>query len=113
MATIQPMFTSKGNLMLCADDGKSICVGDDNSGVEYKSVVWRTDVRGIDQGDDVSAFLSSFFGCSDNSIRLIRIPAEGRKLDGCSKYNKCLVASDADPGGFSRFSGVGRYSDWS
>jgi uncharacterized protein YcbX len=112
MATIQPMFTSNGNLMLCTDNGKSICVGDDDDGVEYKSVVWRTDVTGIDQGDDVSAFLSSFLGCSDNSVRLIRIPAAGRKLAGCSKY-KCLVASDVDQGGSSRFSGIARYSDWS
>jgi len=111
MATIQPMFTSQGNIMLCTDDGKSICVGDDTDGLEYNSVVWRSDVTGIDQGDDVSAFLSSFLGCSDKSVRLIRMRAAGRNLADCSKYGS-IVASDTDQCESSRFSGFSRYSDW-
>jgi len=106
MATIQPMFTSQGNLMLCTDDGKSICAGCDKNGAEYHSIVWRSDVTGIDQGDDVSAFLSDFPGFSKNSIRLIRMQVPGRRLADCSKYRP-IVASDVDQGGYSRF------SDWS
>ena len=42
--------------MLCTDDGKSIVVEDDVRGAEYKTVVWRTQVTGIDQECDVFMF---------------------------------------------------------
>jgi uncharacterized protein YcbX len=123
MATLRPRFVdgdrclqidtaieSGGSFSLALDgDHENNNNNNNNSGKEvviHKTTIWRTLTAGVDQGDDVSEFLTQYLE-SDRPVRLLRIRKDQHKpLVSCTKYAP-IVADKRDKGG------VARYSDWS
>ena len=111
VGAIQPSFDDKSRLVLTVPLVRSARALDELKGVEVSAstaslavtsprkrvlitaLVWRTKCDGIDQGDDVAAFLSAYLGAA---VRLIRMPGPDRLLADCDKYRTLLSAEKAD-----------------
>jgi len=108
MLLIQPSFALSGELQLTVAAGETITVSPPPVDRLVEVTVWRTTCTGVDQGKDVSKFLSAYFGCPDESLLLLRMPDHlSRPLAECSKYQHAPAIQDSSDRG-----GNAKFSDW-
>ena len=107
MCLIKPTLTD-GELTISTPDGKSIAISPPSKARQIEVLVWRTTCRGIDQGSEVSQFLTDYFGCPQQPVLLLRMPdSDARKLCECAKYVHIKSIADASDGG-----GTAKFTDW-
>ncbi|WP_019813252.1 MOSC domain-containing protein [Saccharomonospora saliphila] len=80
MAVVRPRVTADGaRLTLSAPGVEPVHVAVDDSGARRRVRMHRADYRGIDQGDEVAAWLSAVLG---RECRLVRVPPDHDRVTG-------------------------------
>jgi uncharacterized protein YcbX len=73
MALIRPILREDGAVTVTAPDMPEISLVADNTGKRYDVVIWRDTCVGVDQGDAIAAWFSTFLGMA---CRVVHMPED-------------------------------------
>jgi len=74
MALIRPVISADGELTVQAPDMPALTISSNQHGPRYPVTVWKHTGDGIDQGDEIAQWFSSFLGID---CRLVLYPNDG------------------------------------